>query len=732
MNYEQFLQSKQLSSIMAGREVSLDDIHPRLFPFQRVLVQWALRKGRAALFADTGLGKSGMQLEWARLTGQRTLIVAPLSVARQTVTEAKKIGIEAHYTRSGDDLIDGINITNYEMIDHFDPSAFGAIVLDESSILKSMNGKTKQKLIEMFAEVPCRLCATATPAPNDIAEIANHAEFLGIMTRAEMLAMFFVHDSKTTAHGGWRLKRHAQEPFYKWMASWSMSVKKPSDLGNFDDTGYNLPELSVQSVIVSTDYVPEGKLFYTGLKGIQDRSQARKGTIEERCQKAVELVQANDEQWILWCGRNDESTLLRKSIPGSVEIVGSDSPDKKIQAIESFQDSNTKVLITKASIAGFGINLQNCHNMAFVGIGDSFEDYYQCIRRCWRFGQEHPVNVSIVISEVEQEIYANVMKKEKEAQAMSNQLIEQVQSFEQAELGNVRKDSYQYIEKTIKTDGYTLMLGDSCERMAEIADNSVDLSVFSPPFQSLYTYSPTERDLGNSKDSEEFYQHFGFIIDHLLRITKPGRNCAVHVQQLAAGLANDGYIGMKDFRGDVIRAFIEHGFIYHGEVTVDKDPQVQAIRSHAKGLLFVQLRKDASWMRPAFADYIIIFRKPGDNAIPVKPDLTNEEWIQYARPVWYDIKETETLNTAEGKDAQDERHICPLQLGTIERCIRLWSNPGETIFSPFTGIGSEGYQAIKFDRKFVGIELKPSYFQTAYKNLERISKEKMQKTLWEI
>ncbi len=728
-SYQTFLQTKRVVAQTAGREVSLSDIHARLFPFQQILVQWALRKGRAAIFADTGMGKSFMQLEFARLTGERSLILAPLSVARQTVGEATKIGIEAHYTRSGIDLINGVNISNYEMLDHFHPADFGAIILDESSILKSLDGETRNKLIALFAQTPYRLCCTATPAPNDVTEIANHAQFLGVMSRAEMLAMFFTHDSETSAHSGWRLKKHAEEPFYRWMASWSMSIKKPSDLG-FDDTGYILPPISTTPIIVETDYSPDGALFYTGLGGIADRSRARKRTTDERVGRAVALVESTPEQWIVWCGLNEESSALARRIPGSVEIKGSDTPDAKMAAIEAFQRGDTRVLITKPRIAGFGINLQNCHQMAFVGLSDSFEAYYQCIRRCFRFGQQHPVQVYIVLSNVEQEVYANVIRKQQEATLMSERLIAHVQPFERAELqATGQGDTYQ--TQTIITDHYRLMLGDSCERLAELEDASVDLSVFSPPFQSLYTYSPTERDLGNSRNADEFYQHFRYIIDHLLRVTRTGRNCCVHVQQIAAHLGNDGFIGLKDFRGEVIAAFIEQGWIYHGEVCIDKDPQVQAIRTKAKGLLFVQLRKDASWMRPAFADYILIFRKPGENAVPVTPDITNEEWIQWARPVWYGIKETETLNAAEGRDPNDERHVCPLQLGTIERCIRLWSNPGETILSPFAGIGSEGYTALKCGRKFVGIELKESYVQAAQKNLERILRESTQATLFD-
>ena len=728
-DYTTFLQTKRIIVQPAGLEIALTDIHPKLFPFQRTIVQWALRKGRAALFVDTGLGKSFMQLEFARLTGRRSLILAPLSVARQTVGEAQKIGIEAHYTRSGTDLIDGINITNYEMIHHFRAADFGTVILDESSILKSLDGETRNKLITMFTQTPYRLCCTATPAPNDITEIAQHAEFLGVLSRADMLAMFFTHDSNVSAQSGWRLKKHAEEPFYRWMTSWSMSVKKPSDLG-FDDSGYILPPLFIHPLIVETDYVPDGMLFPTGLKGIGDRMRARKQTVATRVERTAALVLSTTEQWILWCGVNDESSALAQLLPDSIEISGSDSPDAKLAALEAFQRGDVRVLITKPRIAGFGINLQNCHAMAFVGLGDSFEAYYQCIRRCWRFGQQHPVHVSIVLSDVEQDIYANVMRKEQEVRTMSERLITQVQPFERAEIEAVRQRDT-YTSRTMKNDYYTLLLGDSCERMVELEDASIDLSVFSPPFQSLYTYSPTERDLGNSRSPQEFYRHFRYIIDHLLRVTKPGRNCCVHVQQLAATLIQDGFIGLKDFRGEIVAAFVNRGWIYHGEVCIDKNPQAQAIRTKAKGLLFAQLRKDASWMRPGLADYILVFRKPGENAVPIVPTMTNEEWIQWAHPVWYDIKESDTLNAMEGRDPKDERHVCPLQLGTIERCIRLWSNPGETILSPFAGIGSEGYVALQRDRKFIGIELKPSYVQAAQKNLERVLREKTQPSLWE-
>ena len=265
---------------------------------------------------------------------------------------------------------------------------------------------------------------------------------------------------------------------------------------------------------------------------------------------------------------------------------------------------------------------------------------------------------------------------------------------------------------------WTLVNGDSCEQLPTLAADSVDLSVYSPPFSSLFTYSATERDIGNCSTHTEFLEHLGYVIRELLRVTKPGRNSCCHISQLPSTKATHSVIGLIDLRGAMITAFCEAGWIYHGEVCIDKDPQAQAIRTHSKGLLFVQKEKDSSWLRPALADYILVFRKPGDNAVPVKSDLTNDEWIEWARPIWYGIRESDTLNAAVARENEDERHICPLQLGTIERCIRLWSNPGEIVLSPFAGIGSEGYEAVRLGRRYWGCELKPSYARVAVRNLQ--------------
>ena len=292
-------------------------------------------------------------------------------------------------------------------------------------------------------------------------------------------------------------------------------------------------------------------------------------------------------------------------------------------------------------------------------------------------------------------------------------------------------DHQPYVEDVATGKMWTAMLGDSCERLADIAESSIDHIIYSPPFASLFTYSPSDRDLGNSRTRSEFVEHYGYIVRELLRVTKPGRLCVVHCQQLATQKARDGHIGLSDFRGDLIRAHVADGWIFHGEVTIDKDPQAQAIRTKATSLMFQTLNRDSSSSRPALADYLLIFRKPGDNAVPIKPDCDNDTWIQWARPVWYDVRESDTLNVAVARADEDERHICPLQLGLIERCVRLWSNKGETVLSPFMGIGSEVYTAVKHGRRGIGIELKPSYWQTAVTNLRNLDEEMALPTLFD-
>jgi DNA modification methylase len=441
----------------------------------------------------------------------------------------------------------------------------------------------------------------------------------------------------------------------------------------------------------------------------------------------TELVNGNADQWIVWVGLDEEGALVTKALDGAVEVKGSDTPETKAAAFEAFQDGQHRVLVTKGKIGGFGMNFQNSHRMAFFGLNDSWETYYQCIRRQWRYRQAEPVDVHIVISDAESGVYHNVMRKDAAASRLREQLVAAVRDYERTELGMTTQLEQPYEEGQATGRNWTAMLGDSCERLGTLADDSVDASIYSPPFLDLFTYSASDRDLGNSRSAEQFYDHYRFIIREILRVTKPGRLSCVHTSDIPAMASRDGYIGVKDFPGEVIRAHEAEGWTFVGRAFVQKNPQAQAIRTKSRALLFVQLRKDASDSRPALIDQILLFRKPGINTVPIRPvdngELDNEGWIEWAHGIWLGIHESDTLQAAEAREADDEKHICPLQLGTIERCLKLYSNPGELILSPFMGIGSEGFVAVKTGRRFIGCELKPSYWRVAVKNLTRAEQE---------
>lgn len=741
MTYESFLSSKRIVADPRGVEVDVERVHPMLFSHQRDVVLWALRKGRAAVFLECGLGKTFIQLEWARLLETPTLIIAPLSVARQTVREAAKIGVPVLYARNeAQSSRDGITITNYEMLEHFDAARYGAVVLDESSILKALDGKIRRRATSAFRATRYRLCCTATPAPNDHVELGTHAEFLGICTEAEMRAMFFINANKehtlfdaagnayrrkgsNAAGQEWRLKHSAEEPFFHWLATWAISLTTPSDLG-YDDDGFVLPPLNVLPQFVALPDAPQdGRLFFTKLRGVADRAAQRRASLDQRLAALDAMVNGNADQWIVWCGLDAESRAAAALCADAVEVKGSDDPDRKAAAFEAFQDGKIRVLVTKGRIGGFGLNFQNAHRMVFFGLNDSWELFYQCCRRMWRFGQTAAVEAHVILSEHEAGIYQNIMRKDAMATRLRRALIARVRTFEEDELRHKEATIPDADRRDAAGTLWTAMQGDSCERLRELPQASVDLSVYSPPFADLFTYTDTPRDLGNSRGWEEFFAHYAFIVREVLRVTKPGRLTCVHTSDIPAMLSRDGFIGVKDFPGEVIRCYEREGWRFVGRAFVQKNPQAQAIRVKSKALLFVQLRKDSADSRPALIDQVLFFKAPGENAVPVTPvdhgEMDNETWIEWAHGIWTGIRETDTLQVAEGRDADDEKHVCPLQLGTIERCVKLYSNPGETVLSPFMGIGSEGYQAIKSGRRFVGCELKPSYFRLAIRNLQR-------------
>lgn len=424
-----------------------------LFDFQRVLVTWALRRGRAAIFADTGLGKTRMQLAWAdavhRETGHDVLILAPLAVAAQTAEEGEEIGVEVRQCRDGAEVQAGITITNYDRLHRFDTSRFGAVVLDESSVIKHHTSRTLAMLLEAFEQTPFKLCATATPAPNDWTELGTHAEFLGICTQVEMLSEYFVHDGGDTQT--WRLKGHAREHFWRWVASWSALVRKPSDLG-FDDTRYNLPPLRVSQHTTETDAEPEaGMLFALEASTLSERRKARRDSLDARVKACADMVNADQQPWIVWCDLNAEGDALRAAIPGAVEIRGSDDADVKEQRLIDFAAGRIRVLITKPSIAGFGLNWQHCARMAFVGVTDSWESYYQAVRRCWRFGQKREVEVHIFASDLEGAIVSNLQRKERDAKAMADSLSAETHDAVMEEVtGNVRQSNPYSPSRTVE------------------------------------------------------------------------------------------------------------------------------------------------------------------------------------------------------------------------------------------------------------------------------------------
>ena len=425
MTYADFLARKTRRPTDDGFD--LDNLPASLFHHQADVVRWAARKGRAAAFLDTGLGKTRIQLAWAdamRRDG-RALVICPLSIAKQTQREAAALDLDARIVRHADEVAGpGIYIANYEMQHAFDPAAFGAVVLDESSILKNHEGKTRGALIDRWGTVPYRLACTATPAPNDHTELANHAEFLGAMRRVEMLAAYFVHDDD-----GWRLKGHAAPAMYDWMASWAVAARRPSDItGNTaDDAGYELPELRIHGHTVEVNSAPEGQLFATTLGGVGGRAKARQATLGERVAKAADLL-THDRPAIAWCGLNGEADAVTEAVNGAANLHGTLHPDAKVELIEAFLAGEVRVLVSKPSIAGFGLNFQHAADQVFVGLGDSYESYYQAIRRSWRFGQTRPVDVHVVVSDLESDVVANVRAKERSAIEMTDRLVHALQS----------------------------------------------------------------------------------------------------------------------------------------------------------------------------------------------------------------------------------------------------------------------------------------------------------------
>lgn len=445
MDYEHFLKNKRFVLESCGFDIDKNTLNPKLYDFQKDIVRWALAKGRACIFADCGMGKTAMQLSWSYQIYKhsdftaKVLILAPLSVCEQTKREGLKFGYEVNICESQADVKPGINITNYEKLDKFVANEFNAVVLDESSILKSFTGKVRTVIIDNFINVPYKLACTATPAPNDYMELGNHSEFCGVMTRSEMLSMFFVHDGGETSK--WRLKGHAEDVFWQWMASWCVFVDNPRNLG-YEIDGFDLPALHINEIIVDGDEPSQESLSLT------ERREARKQSLQLRCEKAAEYVNNSDEQWLVWCDLNDESHTLHSLINESVEVQGSDKDEHKTNSMLNFAQGDIKCLVTKPKIAGFGMNWQNCHNMIFTGLSDSYEAYYQALRRCWRFGQTKEVNVYIIISAKEGCVKQNIERKQTDFIKMQKEMTELTKEITKKELKKTCRLSTPYNPQT--------------------------------------------------------------------------------------------------------------------------------------------------------------------------------------------------------------------------------------------------------------------------------------------
>jgi DNA modification methylase len=716
MKYEDFIKNKMPRVNQRGFEPTF--MPDGLFDFQKDIVKKAVNAGQYAIFADCGMGKTRMQIAWAKnvqlKTNRPVLILCPLAVAAQTIEEGEQIGVKITKLGSGD-----IQIINYDQLKNIDVRQFGGVVLDESSILKNFVGKTKRMLIELFMETEFKLCCTATPAPNDLNEIGNHSEFLNVMDSTDMRMRWFVRENGMS---NYRLKGHAENEFYGWVGSWSTVIKKPSDIGH-SDAGYDLPPLKMDVIEVETEKRDNGKLYNDDTINATNYHSELRQTQIERIKIAVRLANEHDGQVLIWIKQNEEGNALRKLLPDAVEVRGNDSTDHKESMLLGFAKKEFKILITKTKIAQFGLNFQNCAFQIFTAPDFSFEGVYQAVRRSYRFGQKKPVQIYTILPDTMTNVMGSLQRKHEQFEKLTSEVS-----------GKVNRESFklkmEYEMKKVKTDQYEIYNADCIDVIRTLDNDSLDLMVFSPPFSNLFTYSDNIRDMGNCADHNEFYEQYKYLISELFRTLRPGRIVAVHTKDLAAYKESSGFSGLYDFTGNNHRLFEEAGFRYHSKVCIWTDPVLERARTNTQRLLYKQVTSDSSYSGVGMPEYVTFFRKwdgIDEKHIPVnflrKDNYPVESWQKWASPVWMDILRTDVLNDYRGaKDHKDEKHIAPLQLSVIERCIALYSNEGEKVFTPFMGVGSEVYQSVLMRRYGIGVELKESYFSQAHRNIENAAR----------
>ncbi len=774
-----------------------------LFDYQAWVVARAVERERFAIFADTGLGKTAMLLEWARLVTERhkgrTIIVAPLNVCRQTIAEAARFygdtlpvadltdrGRLTAWLAEGD----GVGITNYEKFDNAtttdqgdygnlkyqqgDGWPVGAVILDESSMLKSF-GTRKFAVTRAFDGVRYKLACSATPAPNQRTEFAQHALFLGqVRATTEYLTAYFMNRD-----GDWQFKPHSFDAWVANLTSWAVFVRDPKAWGFADHLSELQPVTELfQQVPLTEEQMAAAQLYETGDQaslfgatpgGITSRTkmmqiahgfELKDGTIAHRYpthkpQWIADLCNGKyaEQQVIVWVTFDEEGDQLAALINDAEHLSGRTSTTVRDATVDAFrQGDGPRVLILKPAMFGFGVNLQTCHVQVFSTITDSFERYYQCVRRSHRYGQTHPVTIHVPLTQLDEAICQNTMSKQ-------STFLEDARSLEAAVVARLRPadtsevpvtDAAPMIElNRAEGDAWTLIHGDSIAHMPVMEPESIDLSVFSPPFAALYAYSKALGDMGNVRADAEFQLQWRWFAESLLPLMKPGRVVAIHCKEIIRFANSHGYRHCYDFPSDLREGMVAAGFHYQRRVTIWKNPQLEATRNKETSLLHVTSLRDATSSMPQTGEYLMVFTAPGVNTSPVlheRDEHTFERHTQWMNSIWQTprfkegeaemfeqwldpdgtgnawtgIRETDVLNAAIAKERPEERHVCPLQLGLIERCVELWSNRGELVFSPFAGVGSEGWESVRLGRRFYGVELKESYWTTAARNLAHI------------
>lgn len=763
--------------VVAPPEVDIETA-PHLFDYQDWVVRRAFERERFAAFMLTGLGKTAVQLEWAlqvaRATAGRVLIVAPLNICHQTISEAERFyGGRPVLDATDREALDswladgtGLAITNYEKLDGVtEPLPVDGVVLDESSMLRSIGGARKWAVMHAFAGVRYKLACSATPAPNDRSEYAQHAVFLGqVRATKEYLTAYFRNDG----HGNWVFKTHGYDAWVANLASWAVFMHDPARWGfaALPDmpelrTEYPPVELTAEQTARARahEHGAQPSLFGATPGGITSRTKMQQiangyelvgGRVEtfpaHKPGAVVDLVRRHvdaGEQVIVWVHHDHEGDQLVRLLGAwateTVHLSGRDTVARRRQVIEAFAAGNgPQVLILKPAMFAMGLNLQACTVQVFSSVHDSFERFFQCVRRSWRFGQYRPVTVYVPLTGLDEAINTNVMAKqarfETDARALEDAVVARLRPRDTSEVRTVDTTPKTEVDRT-GTDDWTLVWGDSIAHMDTMPAASVDLAVFSPPFPALFAYSKELGDVANVRgtaaDTSEHRLVWGWFADRLLRLVRPGRIVAIHCKEIIQPANVHGHRWCYDYPSELRQGMEDAGWHYHRRVTIEKNPQSEATRNKETSLLHVTVRRNALAAMPQAGEYLMVFTAPGEAETPVPVDLSFEDWCAWANSIWPDwaaptwrgIRETEVLNTAVAKESPDERHVCPLQLGLIERVVRLWSNPGELVFSPFAGIGSELYVARQWGRRSYGIELKESYYRTAVRNLRTLDAE---------